>query len=192
MKKIILASTSPRRKELLEKTGLIFETASSSYEEDMTLALPPKELAMHLSMGKAKAVSAIHQNAIIIAADTFVAYQDQVLGKPHTPEKAKETLEMLSGKSHSIITGFTILDPENDESFSHAVETVVHFKHLTEEEIQNYIATGEPLDKAGAYAIQGLGSELVDRIEGDYSNIVGLPVEEVLKALKNFGVIITK
>lgn len=188
MRKIILASTSPRRKDLLEKTGLLFEIATSNYEEDMTLRLPPHELAKHLSKGKAVAVARDYTDAVIIAADTFIIFGDKILGKPYTSEKAKETLAMLSGSTHSIITGFTILDTKSGKNISHTTETKVHFRKLTTEEIDAYVATGEPLDKAGAYGIQGLGSELVDKIEGSFSNVVGLPVEEVMVALKDFGI----
>ncbi|OGG47924.1 septum formation protein Maf [Candidatus Kaiserbacteria bacterium RIFCSPHIGHO2_01_FULL_51_33] len=189
-KKIILASTSLQRKNLLAKTGLVFETTASNYEEDMTLPLEPKELAMHLSKGKAQAVAEAYRGALIIAADTFIVHEDKILGKPHTPQRAKEMLKTLSGDTHSIITGFTVLDTESDKSISRAVEAKVYFKKLSEEEMDNYIATGEPLDKAGAYAIQGLGSEFVEKIEGDYSNVVGLPVKEVIKILRDFGVVL--
>ncbi len=188
MKKIILASTSPRRKELLAKTGLVFEVVASNYEEDMTLSLNPHELAKYLSRGKAEAVSKEHSNAVIIAADTFAVFGGKILGKPHTPEKAKETLTMLSSSVHSIITGFTVLDITGNKSISHTVETKVYFRTLIDEEIDQYVATGEPLDKGGAYGIQGLGSKLVDKIEGSYSNVVGLPVEEVMMVLKEFGI----
>lgn len=188
MRKIILASTSPRRKELLEKTGLPFEIVASNYEEDMTLVLPPHELAKHLSKGKVDAVAQDYKDAIIIAADTFIVFGDKILGKPHTPKKAKETLAMLSGGTHSIVTGFTIIDTQTGKNISRTTETKVHFRKLTIEEIDAYVATGEPLDKAGAYGIQGLGSELVDKIEGSFSNVVGLPVEDVMAALKDLGV----
>ncbi|MBA3789205.1 septum formation inhibitor Maf [Patescibacteria group bacterium] len=186
MKRIILASTSPRRKELLSKTGLNFETQDSAYEEDMTLNLEPGELAKYLSKGKAQAVADKNRDAVVIGADTFITFEEKVLGKPHTPEKARETLQMLRGKSHTILTGFTII--ENEKVVSNVVETKVHFRQLTDKEIDTYVASGEPLDKAGAYAIQGLGSELVDRIEGDYSNVVGLPVDDVMRVLEEFGV----
>lgn len=185
-RQIILASTSPRRKELLEKAGIVFEVAGSDYEEDMTLALAPLELAKHLSKGKAEAVAEQYPDAIIIAADTFVVYGDAVLGKPHTPEKAKETLRMLSGNAHAVITGFTIIDSKNGKSISEVVETKVYFKNLSKQEIDDYIATEEPLERAGAYAIQDSGKILVERIEGDYDNVVGLPTAAVLEALGHF------
>lgn len=186
-RRIILASTSPRRKELLEKTGLVFEVVGSDYEEDMTLVLPPTELAKYLSRGKAEAVAKNHPDAVIIAADTFIIYNGKVLGKPHTLEKAKEILRMLSGNPHTVVTGFTVIDAQNGESSSEAVATNVYFKNLNEQEIDDYIATGEPLDRAGAYAIQGLGKSFVNHIEGDYDNVVGLPTTAVLKALKHFA-----
>ncbi len=189
-RKIILASTSLRRKELLSKTGLIFEVVTGNYEEDMTLPLQPKELALLLSKGKAQSLASNYHDAIIIGADTFVSYQNQVIGKPYTKEKAKETLQMLRGNCHSIITGFTIIDTKDNRVFSEAVETKVYFKNYTDEEIDDYIATGEPLDKAGAYAIQGLGVKLVEKVEGDYDNVMGLPIENIIKALNDFGVTI--
>ena len=127
-----------------------------------------------------------YPDAVIIAADTFVVYGDSLLGKPHTPEKAKEMLQMLNGKPHTIITGFTIIDTKNGESVSEAIGTVLYLKELSEQEIDDYIATGEPLDKAGAYGIQGRGKHLVDRIEGDHDTVIGLPVVAVLEVLKRF------
>ena len=185
-RRIILASTSPRRKDLLEKAGLTFEVVGSDYEEDMMLARAPAELAKHLSRGKAEAVAKKYADALVIGADTFVVYEGSLLGKPHTPEKAKEMLEMLSGTMHTAITGFTIIDTKDGESISEAVETKLYLKELTEQEIDEYIATGEPLDKAGAYGIQGVGQTLVAHIEGDYDNVIGLPVTAVLEALKRF------
>jgi septum formation protein len=188
MRKIILASTSPRRKELLEKTGLNFDIATSDYEEDMTLSLAPKELVIYLSQGKAQAIAGKYPDAIIIAADTIVVYKGAILGKPHTDEKARDMLNILSGNVHSVITSFTVLDTRDGKIVSQAVESTVYLKQLTKEEIDKYIATKEPLDKAGAYAVQGIGSSLIDRIEGSFSSIVGLPIEEVLETLKEFGV----
>lgn len=182
-KRIILASTSQRRKELLSRTGLTFDVIPGEYEEDMTLPLPPKELVMHLSEGKALDVAQKYKDAIVIGADTIVVLGDKALGKPHTKERAKEMLNMLNGGSHSIITAFTIANLENNKVVTKAVETKVYFKQLTDKEIDNYIATGEPLDRAGAYAIQQLGGQFVEKIEGDYDNTVGLPVQDVINTL---------
>ncbi|MFH1968613.1 MAG: Maf family protein [bacterium] len=188
MIKIVLASQSPRRKQLLEQIGLDFEIDPSSYEEDMTLKMNPKELAEFLSLGKAKDVAERHKDSIIISADTIVAVDKEVFGKPKTPEKAKYMLQKLSSRAHSVITGFTIVDTEINKQISKSVETKVYFKNLSEQEIDSYIATGEPLDKGGSYAIQGKAALFVEKIEGDYFNIVGLPIMPIAQELKNFGI----
>ena len=187
-RKIVLASTSPRRKELLGSTGLDFEAVASSYEEDMTLDLPPRELAKHLSRGKAETVAEKFEDAIVIAADTFISYNNKVLGKPHTPERAKEMLGALSGSVHSVITGFAIIDTKIGRLHSDYTETKIHFKTLSGDEIDAYVATGDPLDKAGAYGVQGLAAGFIDHMEGDYSNVVGLPVSDVMKVLEDFDI----
>ncbi len=183
MKKIILASGSPRRKDLLTDAGIKFDIDVSEYEEDMSLDLSPHELAKYLSLGKAETVAQRHKNAIIVAADTFVVLGNEVLGKPHTEEKAKEMLEKLSGQTHSIVTGFTIIDTETGKIISEAQESKLYFREILPKEIDEYIATGEPLDKAGAYAIQGGGGKFVKKIDGDYTNIIGIPMEAFLEKL---------
>jgi septum formation protein len=188
MKRLVLASTSPRRKKLLESAGLAFECTASGYEEDMTLPLAPMELAKFLSLGKARAVAAQYTDAVVVGADTFVVDGAEVLGKPHTVERARKTLRQLSGRGHSIITGFSIIDTTTGREISKAVETTVHLKPLTEAEIDAYIATGEPLERAGAYAIQDLGGALIGEINGDYNNVVGLPLDAVLETLADFGI----
>jgi septum formation protein len=188
MKKIVLASASPRRKELLEKIGLVFKVDPGNAAEDLDINLEPHELAEKLSLKKALAVAPKHKNAIVIAADTFIVFQGRIIGKPTTEAEAKETLSLLCGKSHSVITGFTILDTNDNRSLSRAVETKVHMKQLTRSEIDAYIRSKEPLDKAGAYAIQGLGSIIVDKIEGDYFNVIGLPLSALAECLKQFGI----
>lgn len=188
MRKLILASGSPRRKELLEKAGLQFEIVKSDYEEDMTLDLPPHELVEHLSLGKALDVAKKFNDAVVISADTIVVLDGEILGKPHTPENATEMLKKLNGKKHSVFTGFTIIDIENNKTVTRSVETFVFFKNNAEAEIDAYVETGEPLDKAGAYAIQGLGGRLIERIEGSLSNVIGLPVEELMGKLKELGI----
>jgi len=159
-RKIILASSSPRRRELLEKASLVFDVVSSSYEEDMTLPLSPRELVIKLSRGKAEDVAKNQKDAIVIGADLIVACGGKVLGKPHTKEKAKEMLLMLSGNTHSVWTGLTVIDIEGGKTISEAIEVKVTFKRLSEKEIDDYVKTGEPLDKAGAYAIQGIEKNL--------------------------------
>ena len=188
MRKIILASASPRRKELLEKIGLKFEVEPSNYAEDMHSRLNPDELARAISLGKARAVASKHKNAIVIAADTFIVFRGKIMGKPNTEAKARKMLMTLKGKSHSVITGFTIMDTEENKVLTKSVETVIHIKKLTPKEIDAYVKSKEPLDKAGAYAIQGLGSVIVERIEGDYFNVMGLPLSALAEGLKEFGV----
>ena len=185
---IILASASQRRKELLELTGLQFKVDPWDYKEDMNLKLSPHKLAKFLSLEKAKSVAEKYSNAVIIAADTFIIIRGQILGKPHIEEEAKRMLALLGGRTHSVITGFTVLDTNTDKKVSRSVETRVTFKKLMEKEIDAYIRTKEPLDKAGAYALQGLGSILVKRIEGDYFNVVGLPLCPLAECLKEFGI----
>lgn len=188
MKKLILASGSPTRKKLFIEAGLIFDVDLSDYQEDMSLPLTPKELAKHLSKGKVEAVAKRHKKGIIVGADTFVVFDNKILGKPHTESKAKETLKMLSGKKHIVVTGFTILDVENNKNVSAAVETEVIFKDLSEKEINDYVATGEPLNKAGSYGILEGGSKFVKEIIGSKSNVAGLPMEAVLDELVSFDI----
>src|SRR3989344_8942913 len=188
MRKIILASTSSRRKEILTKTGFVFEVAESNHEEDMNLSLAPVDLAKYLSLGKAKAVAKRYNDAIIIAADTFVVYDDHVLGKPKTESRAKEMLEMLSGKEHEVLTGVAIIDTANGRESSFVEITKVFMKHLTLDIIQAYINTGEPLDKGGSYALQERGALLIEKIEGDFFNVMGLPVMRLAEELEKFGV----
>lgn len=187
-RKIVLASSSPRRRELLALTGLSFIVDASSYEEVLAAGVKPGLLARRLSSEKAKTVARKYGGALIIAADTFIVYKSHLMGKPHTEKEALRMLGLLSGKSHSVITGFTIIDTVTGRTISKSVVTKVCFKKLTKKEIASYVKTGEPLDKAGAYAIQGLGSLLVRKIEGDYFNVIGLPLSALGEALRKFGV----
>jgi septum formation protein len=188
MKRIILASASPRRKELLEKIGLKFEVEPSNYAEGVISGLSPDELARAISLGKARAVATRHRNTIVIAADTFIVFRGKIMGKPGTEAEARKMLMRLSGKPHLVITGFTVLDVDSNKVLTTSVESVVYIKNLTQEEIDAYVKSKEPLDKAGAYAIQGLGSVIVERIEGDYFNVMGLPLSALAEALKEFGI----
>jgi len=180
---LILASTSPRRKDLLSQIDLTFTIVPSDFEEDMSLPLSPDMLTMHLSKEKALAVAKDYPDAVIIGADTVVAIDGAVLGKTHTNEDAQRMLSMLSGKTHQVITGLTVIIPAGESPTGvQIIESVasindVTFKPLAAEEIEWYIQTGEPLEKAGAYGIQGFGAMFVEKIEGSYSGIVGLPLE---------------
>jgi len=188
MTKIILASTSPRRKELLRQIGLEFEIVASDYEENMSLAMKPKVLVKYLSNGKAMSVARNYHEGFIIAADTFVVLKDKLLGKPRTAIEARKMLQQVSGRQVSILTGLTVYDVKKKKKISRVVEAKIFIKKLSDSEIKNYIKTGEPLDKAGAFAVQGVGAVLIKRIEGDYSGIVGLPLFELAEILRRFGV----
>jgi septum formation protein len=187
-RRIILASASPRRKELLEKTGLLFEVDAGNCRENLSFEVAPHQLAMQISLEKAQSVAGKYPDAVIIGADTFGVLDGRIIGKPGSAEEARAMLQSISGKCHLVITGYSIIDTSCDKSVSGTVETKVYIKELTPEEIDAYVKTGEPLDKAGAYAIQGLGALFVEKIEGDYFNVVGLPVYALMNALKEFGI----
>ncbi len=188
MRKIILASASPRRKEILANTGLAFTVCKSSYEEDLAISKEPRALARFLSRKKAEDVVQKYPDAIVIAADTFIVYRDKLLGKPSSSADARRMLKTLSGKAHSVITGFTVIDSRSNNKVSRSIETKVYFKKLKQAEIDAYVKSDEPLDKAGAYAIQGLGAVFIERIEGDFFNVVGLPICALAESLKKFGI----
>jgi septum formation protein len=188
IKTIILASASPRRKEILEKTGLKFRVDESRCEEKMDAGLKPQNLARFLSLKKAREVARRHSNALVIAADTIVVLRGRIFGKPCDKEQAREMLRVFSGKTHSVITGFTIIDTVSKKELSRSISSKVFFKRLSADEIEAYISSGEPLDKAGAYGIQGLGAVLIKRIEGDFFNVMGLPLNALAGSLKKFGV----
>jgi septum formation protein len=187
MKKIILASASPRREELLKVLGLKFEVDPSDFDEHMHCQLEAHEFACAISAEKAERVAKRHPDALIIAADTLIVLHNTLLGKPRDDAEARVMLEMLSGEAHLVITGFTIMDTSDGRTVSRSVETKVYMKKLTSNEIDAYIKSKEPQDKAGAYAIQGLGSVIVERIEGDFFNVIGLPLSALAEALKDFG-----
>lgn len=170
---LVLASGSPRRKEILETMGLAYSVDVSDTDEHFAGA--PDETVLELSRRKAEAVAARHHGALILAADTLV-FGDEVLGKPGTPARAKEMLKALSGRWHSVYTGVTLMNTANGRIYQQAECTKVHFVEMTDAEIDAYVASNEPIDKAGAYGIQGIGGMFVDRIEGSYSNVVGLPM----------------
>jgi len=185
---IVLASASPRRRELLENIGLKFTVDPAEITEIQTNSLKPAELAKALSLRKARAAALRHADSIIIAADTFGVLDGVILGKPVDARHARRMLAGLSGRCHSVITGFTIIDTTTGRAVSRAVETRVYFRKLGRSEIARYVKTGEPLGKAGAYAIQGLGALLVEKIEGDYYNVIGLPLCALAGVLRRFDI----
>lgn len=186
--KIILASKSPRRKELLERMGIQdFETISPNVDERAFHGLPPEELVRRLSAEKAAAVAGkVGKDAVVIAADTVVALEGAVLGKPADELDAFKMLSALSGVRHQVYTGVTVCRG-GEKQTAHEV-TDVTFRELSEREIEDYISTGEPMDKAGAYGIQGYGALLIQGISGDYYNVMGLPVCRLSGMLSRFGV----
>lgn len=182
--RIILASQSPRRKSILEDAGIIFETIPSQFDESRIQPTSKEAYVMSLSLEKAKEVFNKHHDAVVIGADTIVYFKDTVehyLGKPKDEDDAKRMLRMLSGNTHQVLTGVTVLTHDFQESF-YTVSNV-KFKTLTEADIKWYIETNEPFDKAGSYAIQGEGHQLIDTYDGDFFTIMGLPIKEVLKVL---------
>ena len=183
MKKIILASASPRRKELLTTAGVEFEVLVSEADETIPEGTAPRDAAMMTAEKKALAV-AENRDGIVIGADTIVVIDDKILGKPKDEADAFGMLRLLSGREHEVITGVCITDGEKTEKFAQVSK--VRFYDLTDDEITAYVATKECNDKAGAYGIQGRGCVLVESIEGDYFNIVGLPVAATVRALKKF------
>lgn len=188
MRKLILASQSPRRKEILSMVGLSFRVAKSNIDEKLNPRLGPISQAEELSMQKAQAVAKRYTDAIIIGADTIVSLGNEIFGKGETTTNSKRILSKLQGRTHSVITGFTIIDTATKKSITKSVETKVTIKKMSKKEIEWYVATKEPMDKAGAYAIQGKGSIFVERIEGDYFNVVGLPIASMTEELKKFDI----
>ena len=181
---IILASQSPRRRELLSVITTEFEVIPAVGEEKADRSLPPSEYVCALAEHKAREVAASHSDDIVIGADTVVAIGGEILGKPKDKQDAGRMLALLSGREHSVFTGMCILRHSMNILFCE--ETRVRFFDLTDNEIKDYIATGEPFDKAGAYGIQGIGALLVSGIEGDYYNVMGLPVGRLARELKKF------
>ncbi|MEK6969084.1 MAG: Maf family protein [Nanoarchaeota archaeon] len=187
-KKIILASTSSRRHSLLQQIGLEFEVVASNYEEDMTLDLPPAELAKTLARGKALEVAERKKSGLIIGVDTFISLDGKKIGKPKDKKDAKKILRMISNRTLKIYSGIALIDAQNKEELLDHVITEVKMRKITNQEIDSYIATGEPLDKAGAFAIQGLGAVFVSRINGCYFNVMGLPLYRLAKDLQKMGI----
>lgn len=183
MSKLILASKSPRRRELMEKTGKDFICEPAVGKETVPEDLPVCEISRYLSRQKAEEVFLRHkgEDVTVIGSDTVVILHDEVLGKPCDEEDAFRMLRALSGNTHYVSTGVTILSGERNDSFTS--ETSVTFYDLTDEEIRDYIRTGEPMDKAGAYGIQGYGALFVKEIKGDYYTVVGFPIAEVSRRI---------
>lgn len=186
-KKLILASSSPRRQELLSMCGLTFDVIPANIDEDSFLGRSPEKLVRDLSYEKAAVIARNNPEAAVIGADTIVVLDGEVLGKPKDSNDAFKMLSKLQGRTHSVVGGFTVLI--NGERLTESCETKVTFTKLTPDEISAYVATGEPLDKAGAYGAQGIGASFVERIDGSYTNVVGLPLRECIAALRRLGIV---
>ncbi len=182
-RKIILASKSPRRKEILDQLGLDFAVEASSFEEKDE-HLTPEELAAHNAIGKARQIAKKHRDALVIGVDTVVAFQSLQINKPRNKKDAERILKVLSGRTHKVFSAVCVIDTKTNNEVHGVQETLVTMKKMTEKEIENYIATGEGSDKAGSYAIQGKAALFIKRIEGDYFNVVGLPVFLLGKLMK--------
>jgi septum formation protein len=187
---LVLASGSPRRRELLGQLAVPFQITVSDAPETLDPRLSPEAQAIALAERKARAVAADYPNCLVLAADTIVVLDGEILGKPTGDSDAARMLRQLSGREHLVITGLVLLDAARDASWRAAVTSRVRFRHLSDGEIATYVATGETRDKAGAYAIQGIGSALIAGLDGCRSNVVGLPLCEVAALLEMAGVAI--
>jgi septum formation protein len=187
--RLILASNSPRRRELLTQAGLIFSVIPSEVNEHEVTISDPDVFVRTLAESKAVDIAEKHPDSWVIGADTIVVIEKQILGKPASAHAARDMLRRLSGNVHQVFTGYCICCKHKNRFFTDAVKTDVRFKNLSEAEIEWYIQTGEPFDKAGGYGIQGIGSFLVKSIEGSYTNVVGLPVCEVVDILIKEGIV---
>ena len=185
---IILASSSPRRRELLSMIGLNYVIKTSGEEEVQPHGLPPAEFVKTLALQKAQPVANLHPGDCVIGADTIVYLEGNILGKPHTPDVAKAYLSRMQGKQHVVFTGVAVL--KNGKADVRHCETTVTFAPMTEREIDAYVATGEPLDKAGAYGVQGPGGIFVERVEGNYFNVIGLPLPMLYNMLIDAGEVV--
>lgn len=181
---LILASASPRRRELLSMTGLPFTVDAPDVDESCTLA--PREAVLELSRRKALAAAALHPGCVVLAADTLVAVDNAALGKPQDEEDAFRMLRALSGRWHQVYTGVTVVAADG-AVISEADGTDVHFEAMSDEAIRRYIATGEPMDKAGAYAVQGIAGLWLDQLHGSHTNVIGLPMALTRRLLERCG-----
>jgi len=185
-KKLILASISPRRENLLRMIGFDFEVVNSQVDEQSEVYTIPEVHVLELAQKKALKVAEKIDGGLIIGADTVVVLNNQILGKPKDAKQAKEILQQLSGKTHEVYTGFAIVEKPSGEMLSEFVKTLVSFRKLADEEIDRYIQSGSPFDKAGGYGIQDQGALFVQKIDGCFYNVMGLPVTKLYQALEKF------
>lgn len=185
---LVLASGSAGRQELLRRTGVSFIVDPSDVDES-TDASSVEEHVQTLALRKARSVAARHPEAVVIGADTLAELDGRVIGKPESADEARAMLRVLSGRYHRLLSGLAVLAPDG-RAYCGLEVTSVHMRELTDEEIDAYVESGEPLGKSGCYEIQGLGATIIDRIEGDFANVVGLPMAHLAGVLKTFGVTI--
>jgi len=186
---IILASASPRRRDLLSELGICFKVVPSSVEEVHIDGESPEDHVRRLALAKARDVSKQYSQEWILGADTIVVIDDEILGKPQDEAEAHSMLARLASRTHQVFTGYAVVNASHPEvEIVRCVVSSVHIRELSSEEIEGYVQTGEPMDKAGAYAIQGIGSGIVERVTGSYTNVVGLPLCETARDLKALGV----
>ena len=185
---LVLASGSTGRQELLRRTGVSF-TVDPSEVDESTDAASVEEHVQTLALRKARSVSARHPEAVVIGADTVAELDGKIIGKPESADEARAMLRVLSGRYHRLLSGLAVLAPDG-RAYCGLEVTSVHMRELADEEIDAYVESGEPLGKSGCYEIQGLGATIIDRIEGDFANVVGLPMAHLASVLKTFGVTI--
>ncbi len=188
-RRLILASASSGRSKLLRRTGIVFEVMPSECDET-TNSTDPEEHVRELALRKAQSVARRVDDAVIIGADTVVELDGEILGKPAGTDGAREMLSRLAGRTHRLMTGLAVVDSTDRAVYSGVEQTLVHMRPLSFAEIDAYVASGEPLDKSGSYELQGLGATIIDHIEGDFSNVVGLPMAHLARALEGFGVML--
>jgi len=190
--RLILASASPRRRELLQRAGVAFTVVPSNTLEAAQVGETPDAYTLRVAAEKALDVARRHPGTWVLGADTIVEIDGEVLGKPRDETEGKRMLHRLSGRTHRVITAFVLVDGGGQVRASQVVISTVTFKPLSEAQIQEYLATGESFDKAGAYAVQGLGASLIERVAGSYTNVVGLPLDEVVAVLRAAGLLLAQ
>ncbi|MGM0437172.1 MAG: Maf family protein [Bacillota bacterium] len=188
MKNLILASSSARREEILKRLNLQFTVVPSKIDESGYDHLTPEKMVQKLSALKAKEVSKLVEDTLIIAADTIIVNNDKVLGKPQSKEDAAEMLKKLRGENHTVMTGLAVYSTGDSKEITDIDRTEVYMTNMSDDEIAKYVSTGEPMGKAGSYAIQGLGSVFVEKIEGSYFTVMGLPVHKLAEILNEFSI----
>ena len=190
--RLILASASPRRRELLQRAGVAFTVVPSNTLEAAQVGETPDAYTLRVAAEKALDVARRHPGTWVLGADTIVEIDGEVLGKPRDETEGKRMLHQLSGRTHRVITAFVLVDGGGQVRASQVVTSTVTFKPLSDAQIHEYLATGEPFDKAGAYAVQGLGASLIERVAGSYTNVVGLPLDEVVAVLRAAGLLLAQ